>query len=256
VDPSSYTIGEVARLSGVTVRTLHHYDEIGLLPPRERSPAGYRRYGPDDLERLRQILTYRELGFALEDIATILADPRADTLAHLRRQHKLLTERMERIQKMIDAVEFMMEAHQMGIQLTPEERFEIFGDVDPERYAEEAEQRWGGTEAFRESQRRVARYTKDDWLRLKDETDRVYRRLAEAMTGGVPADSPAAMDLAEEHRQQISRWFYECSYEIHRGLAEMYVADHRFTENIDRYGAGLAAYLREAILANAARAGA
>ncbi|HLV58965.1 MAG TPA: MerR family transcriptional regulator [Natronosporangium sp.] len=256
MDPSSYTIGEVARLSGVTVRTLHHYDEIGLLSPRERSPAGYRRYGPDDLERLRQILTYRELGFALEDIATILADPRADTLAHLRRQHKLLTERMERIQKMIDAVEFMMEAHQMGIQLTPEERFEIFGDVDPERYAEEAEQRWGGTEAFRESQRRVARYTKDDWLRLKDETDRVYRRLAEAMTGGVPADSPAAMDLAEEHRQQISRWFYECSYEIHRGLAEMYVADHRFTENIDRYGAGLAAYLREAILANAARAGA
>src|SRR5690606_37409595 len=99
-------------------------------------------------------------------------------------------------------------------------------------------------------------YTKDDWRRLKEESDRVYRRLTEAMASGVPADSPDAMDLAEEHRQHISRWFYECSYEIHRGLAEMYVTDHRFTESIDRYGAGLAAYLREAILANAARAGA
>jgi DNA-binding transcriptional MerR regulator len=256
VEGPSYTVGEVARLSGVTVRTLHHYDEIGLLSPQERSPAGYRRYGPEDLERLRQILTYRELGFTLEDIAAILADPGTDTLAHLRRQHELLTERLKRIQKMIDAVEFMMEAHQMGIQLTPEERFEVFGDFDPDQYAEEAEQRWGNTEAFRESQRRVASYTKDDWRRLKEESDRVYRRLTEAMASGVPADSPDAMDLAEEHRQHISRWFYECSYEIHRGLAEMYVTDHRFTENIDRYGAGLAAYLREAILANAARAGA
>src|SRR5690606_6950244 len=141
----SYSVGEVARLTGVTVRTLHHYDEIGLLSPSGRTAAGYRQYSEADLERLQQILTYRELGFPLEEIAEIVADPRADALTHLRRQHALLVGRMERLRKMIDAVEFMMEAQQMGIQLTPQERFEVFGDFDPDQYAEEAEQRWGGS---------------------------------------------------------------------------------------------------------------
>jgi DNA-binding transcriptional MerR regulator len=249
-------VGEVARLSGVTVRTLHHYDEIGLLSPRERTAAGYRQYSPADLERLQQVVSYRELGFPLEEIATILADPGVDAAGHLRRQHALLVERMERLRKMIDAIEFMMEAHQMGIQLTPEERFEVFGDFDPEQYAEEVEQRWGNTEAYRESQCRTSSYTKDDWLLIRRGTVELYQRLAGAMNGGVAPDSPAAMDLAEEHRQQISRWFYECTYGIHRGLAEMYVSDHRFTESIDRSAPGLAAYLRQAILANADRASA
>lgn len=250
----SYSVGEVARLTGVTVRTLHHYDEIGLLSPSGRTAAGYRQYSEADLERLQQILTYRELGFPLEEIAEIVADPRADALTHLRRQHALLVGRMERLRKMIDAVEFMMEAQQMGIQLTPQERFEVFGDFDPDQYAEEAEQRWGGSEAYRESQRRAATYTKDDWVRIKAETEELYRKFAEAMRAGAPADSEQAMDLAEAHRQQISQWFYDCSYEIHRGLGEMYVTDERFTRNIDQYAPGLAAYLREAILANAARA--
>jgi MerR family transcriptional regulator, thiopeptide resistance regulator len=252
----SYSVGEVARLTGVTVRTLHHYDEIGLLVPRERSGAGYRRYVEVDLERLQQILTYRELGFPLEEIATILADPDADSMSHLRRQHSLLVSRLERLRKMIDALEFMMEAQQMGIQLTPQERFEVFGDFDPDEHAAEAEQRWGDSDAYRESQRRAASYRKEDWQRIKDEGDRVNRQLAEAMNAGVAADSAPAMDLAEEHRAHISRWFYDCSYEIHRGLAEMYVVDQRFTDSIDRYAPGLAAYLRDAILANAARAGA
>ncbi len=250
----SYSVGEVARLTGVTVRTLHHYDEIGLLSPSGRTAAGYRRYAESDLARLQQILTYRELGFPLEEIGEILADQDADALSHLRRQHALLVARMERLRKMIDAVEFMMEAQQMGIQLTPEERFEVFGDFDPDQYADEVEQRWGGAEAYRESQRRAATYTKDDWVRIKSETDDLYREFAEAMRAGVPAGSEQAMDLAEAHRQQISQWFYDCSYEIHRGLAEMYVTDERFTRNLDQYAPGLAAYLREAILANAARA--
>lgn len=252
----SYSVGEVARLTGVTVRTLHHYDEIGLLVPGERSGAGYRRYGGADLERLQQILIYRELGFPLEEIATILDDPQSDSLSHLRRQHVLLVSRLERLRTMVDAIEFMMEAQQMGIQLTPQERFDVFGDFDPDQHSEEAQQRWGGTDAYRQSQRRAASYSKQDWQRIKEESDRVYRGLAEAMTAGLPADSARAMGLAEEHRAQIGRWFYDCSYEIHRGLGEMYVADQRFTDTIDGYGAGLAAYLREAILANAARAGA
>jgi DNA-binding transcriptional MerR regulator len=251
-----YSVGEVARLTGVTVRTLHHYDEIGLLSPGERTAAGYRRYSESDLERLQQILGYRELGFPLEEIATILADPAADAIGHLRRQHALLLERIERLRKMADAIEFMMEAQQMGIQLTAEERFEVFGDFDPDQYTEEAEQRWGGTDAYRESQRRAASYTKDDWLRIKAESGQLYERFAQAFAAGVATDSPAAMALAEEHRQQISRWFYDCSYEIHRGLGEMYVADHRFTETIDGYAPGLAGYVRDAIAANADRSGA
>jgi DNA-binding transcriptional MerR regulator len=247
-----YSVGTVARMTGVTVRTLHHYDEIGLLSPGERTAAGYRQYSDADLERLQQILGYRELGFPLEEIATILADPAADAMVHLRRQHALLRERMERLRKMVDAIEFMMEAQQMGVQLSPEERFEVFGDFDPDQYAAEAEERWGGTDAYRESQRRTASYTKDDWQRIRTDGEQLYRRLADAMAAGVPSGSAAAMDLAEEHRSQISRWFYECSYEIHRGLAEMYAADPRFTENIDRYAPGLARYVRDAILANAA----
>lgn len=246
----SYSVGRVAQLTGVTVRTLHHYDEIGLLPPSERTGAGYRRYAAADLERLQQILGYRELGFPLEEIATILADP--DPMVHLRRQHTMLRERMERLRTMVEAIEFLMEAQQMGIQLTPEERFEVFGDFDPDQYAEEVEQRWGGTEAYRESQRRVASWSKQDWLEVQAEGDRIYRDLAELMAAGQPPDGPAALELAQRHRAHIGR-FYDCPYELHRNLGEMYVADHRFTESIDRYGPGLAAYLRDAILANAAR---
>lgn len=247
----AYTVGQVAKAAGVTVRTLHHYDEIGLLSPSGRSSTGYRRYDDADLERLQHIRYYRELGFPLEEIAAILDDPASDPVAHLRRQHELLTVRIKRLQEMVTAIEFAMEASKLNIPLTPQERFEVFGDFDPEAHAEEAEQRWGGSEAYRESNRRVSRFTKDDWLRNKAENEDWGRRLVEVMSAGAPADSPAAMDLAEEHRQIISRWFYECSYEIHTGLADMYVADERFTAYFERIRPGMAAYLSEAIHANA-----
>ncbi|MGC4786760.1 MerR family transcriptional regulator [Micromonospora sp. DT178] len=247
----AHTVGQVAKAAGVTVRTLHHYDEIGLLSPGGRSGAGYRRYDDADLERLQHIRYYRELGFPLEEIAAILDDPASDPAAHLRRQHELLTVRIRRLQEMVTAIEFAMEASRLNIGLTPQERFEVFGDFDPDAHAEEAERRWGGSEAYRESNRRVSRYTKDDWLRNRAENEDWGRRFAEVMSAGAPADSPAAMDLAEEHRQLISRWFYECSYEIHTGLADMYVADERFTAYFERIRPGMAAYLGEAIHANA-----
>lgn len=246
-----HPVGTVARLAGVTVRTLHHYDEIGLLRPSGRSGAGYRRYGDADLERLQLIRYYRELGFPLEEIATILDDPRADPAAHLRRQHGLLTGRIHRLQEMVTAIEFAMEASRVGINLTPEERFEVFGDQDPERYAAEAEERWGGSAAYQESARRTGRYTKEDWLRNRAENEEWGERFVALMADGTPPDSPEAMALAEEHRQLISRWFYECSYEIHTGLADMYVADPRFTAYFERIRPGMAAYLGEAIHANA-----
>jgi MerR family transcriptional regulator, thiopeptide resistance regulator len=250
----TYSVGEVAEVTGVTVRALHHYDEIGLLRPSSRSEAGYRRYDDTDLQRLQQILFYRELGFSLEDIEAILAAPEIRPTDHLQRQHRLLTERIKRLEAMVTAIEYTMEALRMGISLTPEERFEVFGDWAPEDYAEEAEQRWGDTKPYVESQRRVATYSKEDWLRIKNEAADLEERFAAALTGGVAADSSAAMHLAEEHRQQIVHNYYDCTYEIHRGLAEMFVADPRFRARYEEIAPGLAEFVAAAIRANANRA--
>jgi MerR family transcriptional regulator, thiopeptide resistance regulator len=248
-------VGEVAALAGVTVRTLHHYDRIGLLSPSERTAAGYRRYTPSDLDRLHQVLVYRELGFPLEEIATLLDDPDADPVVHLRRQLALLRDRLERTQAMVAAVEKEMEARSMGISLTPEERFEVFGEDDPSKYDTEAEERWGQTDAYKESRRRTSSYTKDDWLRIKEEGADVERRFAEALRSGAAPDSAQAMDVAEEHRQHISRWFYDCPPEMHAGLGRMYVEDERFTAHYEQVAPGLAQYVSAAVQANAARQG-
>ena len=248
----SFSVGRVAELAGVSVRALHHYDEIGLLRPSERSPAGYRLYHAGDLERLQQILLYRELGFSLEETAAVL-DPDSDSLVHLRRQHRLLTERIERLRRMRTAVEYEMEVRQVGISMTPEERFEVFGDFRPEDYEAEVEERWGGTDAYVESQRRVASYTKEDWLVVKAEAQGINRRLATLMQSGAAAASEEAMDAAGEHRRHITRWFYECSSEMHVGLGEMYVADPRFKASYEEISPGLAEYLRDAMKANAER---
>jgi DNA-binding transcriptional MerR regulator len=250
----SYSAGDVARLSGVSVRTLHHYDEIGLLSPSGRSAAGYRQYGSEDLARLQQILGYRALGFDLRNIATILDDPRVDPLDHLRRQRELLKAKADHLAAMVRTVEKMMEARKMGINLNPDEMFEVFGDFDPTEHQAEAEQRWGKTDAFKESARRTSKYRKEDWKRLKAEGEEVAVRLAEAFQKGVPAKSAAAMDLAEQARLHIDRWFYPCPHEMHRNLGEMYVADPRFAKHYDDRAPGLAAYVRDAIAANADRA--
>ncbi|GLX00030.1 MerR family transcriptional regulator [Microtetraspora sp. NBRC 16547] len=249
----SYSVGQVAAFAGVTVRTLHHYDEIGLLSPSERTGAGYRRYSESDLDRLQRVLFYRELGFSLEEIAAILDEPGLDALTHLRRQHELLRKRIARLTEMVEAVETAMEAQIMGISLTPEERFEVFGDFRPEEYAEEAKERWGGTDAFEQSRRRTTAYTKEDWLRIKQEAAEALAGFAAAYEAGVPADGEQVMDAAERHRAHISRWFYDCGYEMHKGLGELYVSDPRFTANYESTAEGLARYVRDAIHANADR---
>jgi DNA-binding transcriptional MerR regulator len=249
---AGYTVGRVAYLSGVTIRTLHHYDEIGLLSPGGRSAAGYRVYEDRDLARLQRILFYRELGFTLDEISTIVDDPHTDTLGHLRRQRRLLNERIEHLGTMVDAIDYEMRAMIMEIPLTPEERFEVFGEFRPEDYAEEAERRWG--ESYNESQRRVSSYSKEDWQRLKAEEEEIRARLAAALDAGLTPDSEEAMAATEAHRRHISRWFYECSYEVHRGLTEMYVSDERFRSNYDTQAPGLAAFIRDAARTNAGRA--
>jgi len=252
----SWSVGELASLAHVTVRALHHYDEIGLLRPSARTPAGHRRYGSADLERLQQLLFYRELGFPLEQVADLLDRPDVDPVEQLSRQHELLQERGARLQAMADSVARTIQARRAGINLTPEEMFDVFGDFDPTQYADEARERWGDTEAYRQSQERTESYGRADWELVRAEQAAVTERLAAAMAAGLPADGPEAMDAAEEHRQQISRRFYDCDYDMHRGLAAMYLADERFTKTYEDMAPGLARYVHDAILANAARAGA
>ncbi|MGW4162793.1 MerR family transcriptional regulator [Streptomyces sp. NPDC004788] len=248
-----YAVGRVAGFAGVTVRTLHHYDAIGLLSPSGRNAAGHRRYDDADLDRLQQILFYRELGFPLEEVAVLLDDPAADPQEHLRRRHRLLTARIGELRRMAAAVEHAMEARRMGINLTPEEKFEVFGDKNPERYAEESERRWGGTHTHAATQARVAAYTKEDWQRMKDEIDAWGAAYGALMETGAAPDSTAAMDLAEAHRAHITHWFFDCHPKIHQGLAESYVSDENYRAFYDSLHEGLAEHLRAAIHANARR---
>jgi MerR family transcriptional regulator, thiopeptide resistance regulator len=250
---AGHTVGEVARLAHISVRTLHHYDEIGLLTPSGRTPAGYRLYDDADLQRLQQILFYRELEFGLDAIAAMIADPGRTAEDHLRQQHHLLRNQIGRSQELLRAIEKEMEARAMGFALTPEEQFEVFGtDKVGGEWAQEAEHRWGETDAYRESQRRTAAYTKQDWARMKAESDTQLRAMRDVLLAGVAPDSAEAMALAEQHRQFLNRWFYDCGYDMHRNLADMYVADERFTKTFEDVAPGLAQYVHDAIFANAA----
>ena len=247
------TVGRLAELAGVTVRTLHHYDELGLVRPSARTAAGYRVYRAADVQRLRQVLLYRRLGFGLREVADLVSDPGIDAVAHLRRQRSLLIARHEHMAAMIAAIDKELEAQAMGISLTPDEQLEVFGtDKAGGEWADEAEQRWGETDAYQQSRRRAASYAKDDWARIKAEADTGIHDFAAALRAGLPADGSAAMDLAERHRQHISRYFYDCGYPVHRGLADMYLADERFTRTYEDVEPGLAQYVHDAIHANAA----
>jgi DNA-binding transcriptional MerR regulator len=249
----AHTVGDVARMAGVTVRTLHHYDDIGLLEPSGRSDAGYRLYEREDLERLQELLFYRELGLGLEEIRRIVTDEGYDRTEALREHRELLVGRRERISALIGAVETALEARVRGITMNAEDMLEVFGDFDQSQYEDEVRERWGDTDAYKESARRTSRYTKDDWVQIKAEGGANIERFAELHRAGAEPTGSEAMDAAEEHRAQISRWFYDCGYDIHRGLAEMYVADPRFTKVYEDVEPGLARFISEAIIANADR---
>lgn len=252
-DPT-YTVGEVAALAGVTVRTLHHYDQLGLLPPSRRGGNGYRRYSGDDLVRLHRVLFYRELDFGLDEIAALL-DGGEDPDVHLHRQRELLLARRARLDRLVQTLETTMDARHAGVDLTPEEMFEVFGDLDPGEHADEVEERWGDTDAYAQSMARTSRYTKEDWLHVKGEQEELNARFGAAFRAGEPADGEVAMDLAEEARLQIDRSFYALGHGAHRCLGTMYVADERFRATYDGHAEGLAEWLRDAIHANAARHG-
>jgi DNA-binding transcriptional MerR regulator len=242
------TVGEVADLAHVTVRTLHHYDELGLLSPSERSETGYRLYSYDDLARLQEILIWRALGFSLAEIRSLLDDPGYDPVSALERQRELVGREIDRLGAVAAAVDAALAAHRNG---TPIEETKMFDGFEPALYEDEARERWGRTEAYQESTRRSQAYGENEWLQIRRESEQIVRELVDLMRAGSPADGPAARALAERHRDHISRWFYPCSPAMHRGLAEMYVADERFTRTYEREAEGLAAYFHDAIVANA-----
>jgi DNA-binding transcriptional MerR regulator len=240
-----YTVGAVAELTGISVRTLHHYDEAGLLQPSGRNAAGYRLYSPEDLRRLQRVLFYRELGFGLDTIAVMVADPGSTDGDHLRRQRQLLAARIARCQAMVAAIDKELSVRKVGISLTPQERLEVFGSLHLrlEDLADEV-----GADVEWAQQPRMSGYTVQDWQKLADESASIHGRLLDAMNAGVPAGDPAGMDLAEEQRQHLDRWFHDCDHEIHRRCAEGWL------EAGDGRDPALWQYIHDAVIANCQRA--
>ena len=249
---TTWTVGQVADVFGVTVRTLHHYDEIGLLTPSERSRAGYRLYTDEDLTRLQQIVVYRRLEMPLEEIATLL-DSDEDAVAHLRRQREAVMTRLDELTDIVVAIDRALEREMSNEPATTEELKELFGDGFKDEYQQEAQDRWGDTDAWKQSAARTKRYTKADWAEVKAEMEAVGAAFVAAKRSGEPATSEAAMDAAEAARLHIHNRFYDCSHDFHRNLGDMYVADPRFTKTYEDQEPGLAQYVRDAIHANADR---
>ena len=249
----TYQVRELASLAGISVRTLHHYDEIGLLAPRRRSAAGYRLYDEDDLLRLQQILIGRELGFPLVEIGRSLDDPQFDLKRALATQREQLLGQARRTDAMLRAIDAALGLLAAQSSRDTMNMTEIFDGFAPSKYEDEAKERWGNTEAYKESATRTSRYTAADWARYKAEQAAVYSDAVAAMTAGKRPDDPEVMAIAERLRLLIDHWFYPCSHAMHSGLASMHDADSRFSDNIDRHGKGLSGFLSAAIRANGAR---
>lgn len=201
------TVGDVAQRFGITVRTLHHYDEVGLLTPSRRAASGYRLYTPADLTRLSQIIVYRRLELSLDEIACLLAE--GDEVSHLRRQRERVMSRLDEMKALVEAIDQALEKAMNNTPMTDDDMRELFGDGFDD-YQEEAEQKWGETDMWKESQRRTKTYGKEQWIQLKAEGEAVEEALCDAFRAGLPADSDEAMNAAEQHRLHVNRWFYDC----------------------------------------------
>jgi DNA-binding transcriptional MerR regulator len=243
------TVGELSRLTGLTVRALHYYDEIGLVRPSQRSAAGYRLYDEADALRLQEVMVLRELGVPLDEIGPALAAS-GDRAALLRRHRAALAEKRGRLDAMLTAVDAALAVLEKGDAMRPEDFKALFDGFDPSVHDAEVQARWGQTDAYKESARRTRQYGKPEWEAIRNESREIYARLAQLMQQGAAVTDAAVQAAVEDHRRHLERWFYPCSAQMHRGLGEMYVADTRFTENLDQQGGpGFARYLRDAIAA-------
>ncbi|QHC24679.1 MerR family transcriptional regulator [Streptomyces sp. GS7] len=244
------TVGRAAALVGVSVKTLHHWDAIGLVRPGGRTWAGYRVYSGDDVARIHRVLVYRELGFPLAEIGRLLDDPAVDARDHLRRQRSQLVERISRLQQMLGAVDRMMEASRTGMRLTPEEQVEIFGDDWQPAWVDEAEERWGDTAQWAQYAERAAGMTPEDWKGVAAATDALNADLAAALRAGVVPGSDAANALAERHRAMMSTYF-DCTHAMQACMGRLFVGDPRFAGFYEGVAPGLTVWMHDVIFANA-----
>ena len=238
-------IGDICRMTGISTRTLRYYDKKGLLKPGGYACGGVRLYGDEELARLQQILFYRELGMPLNQIMNILSSPSFDRTQALQQHRALLRLQRDRLEQLLQTVDHTLETWEGGKTMGKED-FKGFdkGEIEAHqaKYAQEAQQRWGDTEAYVESQRRAKNYRPEDWKRIEAEGERLMERLVAAFDAGWAADDKRAMDIAEGFREQISRHFYSCGLEVFRGLGQMYTADERFAAYYNRHREGLAPY--------------
>ena len=236
-------IKEFAKLTGVSVRTLHYYDEIGLLKPAlVDAQNGYRFYDENSLERMQEILFYRELNFPLKSILEILSSPDYDKQKALAEQRKLLELKKERLERIIAALD---SAEKGKITMSAFDNSDY--ETARKQYEAEAKQRWGETSAYKEHAEKTANYTKEQWQEVNDGLMAVFAKFAECMNDGNTADSDEVQTLVKELQNYITENYYTCTNQILAGLGQMYVADERFKTNIDKNGNGTAEFVSKAI---------
>lgn len=243
------TVGEVADLLGISVRTLHHWESRGLVSPEERSWSNYRLYSNDDVARLQRALVYRATGMALDDIARLL-DSNDDASSHLRRQRGLLMAKQKELRHMVEAIDTLLEEHVADKKPSVEDVAKILGDADFPAYQAEAEQRYGQTEDWAISAKNTAGMTANDWESVSERTAAMEAKLVEAMDAGVEPGSAEANELAELHREVLSIYF-PVSHSKHVLIAAGYAADARFRQYYEDRGEGMTDWLIAVIGANA-----
>lgn len=244
-----YTVRQVARLSGVTIRTLHHYDAAGLVRPR-RTASGYRSYEREDLERLQQVLFFKELGLGLLAIKAILDEPGFDREKALHEHRRLLILRKERLERLIGAVDGTVEAMKEGYEM--DER-SLFDGFDPSEYEDEVRRRWGHTEAYRESKARTRGYTKADWKAVAKEQTDLLKGIA-GLSDRRPDDAGVLEAVGQMHRF-INERFYSCSLDMFRSLGDLAVDDERFKATYEGIRPGFSAFMHAAVSAYCDRKG-
>jgi DNA-binding transcriptional MerR regulator len=242
----SFTINKLAKLAGVSVRTLHYYDAIGLLKPSRVGENSYRYYEEADLSRLQQILFFRELDFPLEKIKEIMHAQSYSPLEALEEQKQLLEIKKKHVEGLLATITQTIRSMKGGESMSNDDKFSAFNDPTYQQHKDEAEKRWGLTDAYKQSMERVGKMTKADLEAIKAEQEDYTQKLAMLFTRGAAVDSVEVQDQVDRHYKQMCR-FYDPSYEMYKGLGQMYVQDPRFTATYDAYVHGLAVFLRDAM---------
>lgn len=237
---SMMTVNEVSKLSGISVRTLHYYDQIGLLRPDQVSEAGYRLYGQHALERLQQILLFRQLEFPLKEIKSIVDSPDFNKQEALDQQIEMLRLQQKHLSGLIDLA---LEIKKNGVNKMD---FKPFDTSKIDEYAKEAKERWGDSAAYQESARKTKNYTKEDWNMANEQMTSVFAELGQLKD--LPPESQEVQLAVKKLQEFISQFYYPCNKDILAGLGQMYTADQRFKDNIDKMGgSGTAEFTAKAI---------